>query len=80
LLDFKQFLGAFVLILINIISVYYYIRIIKVIFFETKNINPNNLEFQMTYPIYFYQANFFVLACLLTLLVFIFVYPTFFLC
>ena len=78
LLDFKQFLGAFVLILINIISVYYYIRIIKVIFFETKNINPNNLEFQMTYPIYFYQANFFVLACLLTLLVFIFVYPTFF--
>ena len=76
LLDLKMFIGAFLLILINMISVYYYIRIIKVVFFETKNINANNLEFQMTYPTHFQELNFFILAGLLISLSLIFVYPT----
>ena len=36
--------------MLNMVSVYYYIRIIKVVFFEVKGINKENLEFQMVYP------------------------------
>ena len=78
LLDFNNFLGAFFLMLLNMVSVYYYIRIIKVVFFEVKNIDLNNLEFQMTYPTYQYRSTSFIIACLLTALIFVFVYPTFF--
>ena len=51
---------------------------IKVVFFEVKNIDLNNLEFQMTYPTYQYKSTSFILACLLIALIFVFVYPTFF--
>ena len=78
LLDLKNFLGAFLLISLNIISVYYYIRIIKIVFFEVKGIDKNSLEFQMTYPTYQYESTSFILVCLLMSLIFIFVYPTFF--
>lgn len=78
LLDFKNFLGAFFLIMINMISVYYYIRIIKIIFFEEKDINRTNLEFQMTYHTYLNEFACFILVSLLISLFFIFCYPTYF--
>ena len=76
--DFKNFLGAFFLIMLNMVSVYYYIRIIKVVFFEVKGINKENLEFQMVYPTHQYELVSFILVCLLISLLFIFIYPTFF--
>jgi NADH:ubiquinone oxidoreductase subunit 2 (subunit N) len=73
-----MFLGAFFLILINMVSVYYYIRIIKIVFFEVKKVNTNNLEFQMTYPTYNQDVTSLILAGLLMSLLLVFVYPTFF--
>jgi NADH-quinone oxidoreductase subunit N len=78
LLDLEMFLGAFFLILINMVSVYYYIRIIKIVFFEVKKVNTNNLEFQMTYPTYNQDVTSLILAGLLMSLLLVFVYPTFF--
>lgn len=78
LLDFKQFLGAFLLMFFNIISVYYYIRIIKIIFFEIKILNSVNLEFQMTFKTYLHENLYFIIASLLFALIFIFFFPTYF--
>jgi NADH:ubiquinone oxidoreductase subunit 2 (subunit N) len=61
------------------VSVYYYIRIIKVIFFEVKGIDRNNIKFQMTYQVCQHELIFLLVVSLLLLLVFIFVYPSFFL-
>ena len=51
LLNFESFGSAILLILFNMVSVYYYIRIIKIIFFEVKGIDRNNIKFQMTYEV-----------------------------
>ena len=60
------------------VSVYYYIRIIKVIFFEVKGIDRNNIKFQMTYQVCQHELIFLLVVSLLLLLMFIFVYPSFF--
>ena len=61
------------------VSVYYYIRIIKIIFFEVKGIDSNNIKFQMTYEVCQHELIFLLLVSLLLLLMFIFAYPSFFL-
>lgn len=78
LLEFKQFLGSVLLMIFNIISVYYYIRIIKVVFFEVKMLSINNLEFQMTFNLYLQGIIIFLLVSLLFALIFVFFYPTLF--
>jgi len=78
LLESKQFFPAILLILFNVISVYYYIRIIKMIFFEVNLLNLNNLKFQMTYSIYLYQTLNSLFAILLFILIFIFFNPNLF--
>jgi len=79
LLNFESFGSAILLILFNMVSVYYYIRIIKVILFEVKGIDRNNIKFQMTYQVCQHELIFLLVVSLLLLLVFIFVYPSFFL-
>jgi hypothetical protein len=75
LLELKQFLGAVFLMLLNIISVYYYIRVIKITFFEISFLKTSNLEFQMIYTSNFYETRLFIIVFLLFSLVFIFFYP-----
>lgn len=79
LLSFEGFGGAICLMLLNMVSVFYYIRVIKIIFFEVKGLNKNNIEFQMTYPTYQHELIFLVLVVLLLSLLFMFFYPSFFL-
>jgi len=76
LLDTKQFLVSFIVIILNMISVYYYIRIIKVLFFESKNLVPSNLEFQMTYPVHSQEIFINILVLCLVILVYLFFKPT----
>jgi len=58
------------------ISVYYYIRIIKVLFFESKNLVPSNLEFQMTYPVHSQEIFINILVLCLVILIYLFFKPT----
>ena len=78
LIEFKRFLVAIILILLNMIAVYYYTRIIKITFFETKTLNNNNLEFQTNYNSYLYELSGFILVFLLVTLIYIFFNPTLF--
>lgn len=76
LLQFKQLLASFLIILLNLISVYYYIRIIKIIFFETKSLANNNLEFQMTYKNTLQVTLIHILAFCLFSLIYIYISPS----
>jgi len=77
LLGAKQFLTSFIVIMLNMISVYYYIRIVKILFFESKVLVSSNLGFQMTYsnPLQETLLNVFVFS--LFILIYLFFKPTF---
>ena len=78
LVEFKQILVALILILLNMIAVYYYTRIIKITFFEVKFLNRKNLEFQTTYKNFLHEISVFVLVFFMIALCYIFFYPSLF--
>ena len=49
LIESKLFLGSFILILISAIATFYYLRVIKIIFFESKNVKLKNEQFQIVF-------------------------------
>ena len=49
LIDSNQLIGSICLIMISAISVFYYIRVIKVIFFESKEVKSKNDQFQTVF-------------------------------
>ena len=74
---------AVLLIVISSISVFYYIRILKTLFFEKKLQNKNKEEvFQIVFINNHYQKIYFIFILFLFLLIFILFYPTdfYFLC
>jgi NADH-quinone oxidoreductase subunit N len=77
LIESKEYLISFVTICISIISVFYYIRIIKVIFFESSKIKLENLNFHfIVNNNSLNHISNFTLIYLQFLLVFIFFYPS----
>ena len=78
LLESNEILISILVFVLNMISVYYYLRIIKIIFFEDKNIKSSNLTFQMTYNSFLSETSESILVLLLIMLIYVFFDPTFF--
>ena len=76
LVDADQLLGALFLIMVSAISVYYYLRVIKVIYFESKGVVPDSYKFKTVYATNLFSLNSILIALCLFLLVFFFFYPT----
>lgn len=75
LVEAKLFFTVVLLILISIISVFYYIRVIKIIFFEKKKINFNNTKFQTVFFDTYIEFDTINLIVCLFLLLYVFFYP-----
>lgn len=69
-------IAAAILIIISSISVYYYIRMIKIMFFEPKSIEKNYEKFQVIFHSAFLDNIYLIMSILLALLLIIFFYPT----
>ena len=76
LIDSQQLLGAIIIIMLSSISVFYYIRVIKVIFFETKDIKVNNDKFQTIFQTGLFNFDCTIIAICLFSLIYFFFYPT----
>lgn len=79
----NKLIYAVLLIIISSISVFYYIRILKTLFFEKKLAKKNKEEaFQIVFINTHYQKIYFIFVLFLLLLIFILFYPTdlYFLC
>jgi len=77
LINSNEILGSLFLILISAVSVFYYIRVVKVVFFESKDVKVNNNSFQTIFQGNFFDLECTVLALSLFTLLLCFFYPTF---
>lgn len=76
LVSSNKVLSACALIIISSVSVFYYIRIIKIIFFEPKAIEKNYEKCQIIFHSFFLDTIYFNLVILLSLLILVFFSPT----
>ena len=72
----NEILIAALLVIISSISVFYYIRMIKIMFFEPKSVEKNYEKFQIVFYSSFLDNIYVIFAILLLLLLIIFFYPT----
>jgi len=72
----KAIFEAVLLILISAISVFYYLRVIKTVFFEAKEVKSNNSQLQTIFKLEIFEADVNIIAICLFLLIFIFFYLT----
>jgi len=78
LLENNNVLVSLLLILVSAISVFYYLRVLKVIFFEAKNFDKKkDLSFQMIFSDNFFSFDCLIISFCLFLLIFFFFYPSF---
>ena len=71
-----QLIGAISLIMISAISVFYYIRVIKVVFFESKEAKARNDEFQTIFKVDLFDFDCLVISICLFSLIYFFFYPS----
>jgi NADH-quinone oxidoreductase subunit N len=76
LIDSSQLIGSICLIMISAISVFYYIRVIKVIFFESKEVRSKNDQFQTVFNLSLFDFDCVIISICLFLLVYFFFYPS----
>jgi NADH:ubiquinone oxidoreductase subunit 2 (subunit N) len=76
LVELKLFIFLFSIIILSIISTFYYLRLIKIIFFEPKNFFVSNNSSLMIFSSRFLELNCFLNAWLLFLLLFFFFDPS----
>jgi NADH-quinone oxidoreductase subunit N len=76
LVQAKEVFEATALILISAVSVFYYIRVIKTVFFESKDVKSNNMQIQTIFKPEMFEFDSSIIAFCLFLLIFIFFYPT----
>ena len=76
LIDSNQLIGAICLIMISAISVFYYIRVVKVIFFESKEVRSRNDQFQTVFNLSLFDFDCLIISVCLFLLVYFFFYPS----
>lgn len=72
----EDYLVSLFLVIFSAISVFYYLRIIKTIFFESKNHFNRNEEFQVVFFSTFLLIDCFIISCCLFLLFFFFFNPS----
>jgi proton-translocating NADH-quinone oxidoreductase chain N len=77
LVEVGYFFTAILLVLIGIISVFYYVRFIKLLFFEKNNIRVQNIKYQTIFYNDKIEFDIFIIAVGLFLLLWIFFYPNF---
>lgn len=75
ILEEKNIFGSLLLILISAVSVFYYLRILKILFFESKEELKRNNKFQVLVFDSYSESDCLVTSFLLFLLVFIFFFP-----
>jgi len=76
LIDSNELFVSVFLVLISAVSVFYYIRVVKIIFFESKEVKPSNDSFQTIFNGILFDVDYAIIsACLFSLLLFFF-YPT----
>ena len=73
---FKSINCAISLIMISAISVFYYIRVIKVVFFESKEAKARNDQFQTIFTVNLFDFDCLVISICLFCLVYFFFYPS----
>ena len=75
LISSNFWLTSVVIVLVSSISVFYYIRIVKVLFFETKDLRVNNQNIQTTFSVDLFDLYCTIMALGLYLLFFFFLFP-----
>jgi proton-translocating NADH-quinone oxidoreductase chain N len=75
LVDSNFWLTSVVIVLISSISVFYYIRVVKVLFFESKDLKVNNQNIQTTFSVDLFDLYCIIMALGLYLLFFFFLFP-----
>jgi NADH-quinone oxidoreductase subunit N len=75
LIDSSQILAASIFIVISSVSVYYYIRIVKIAYFESNNVSTTP-AIQVTFANDFFGVEYILFSLLLFLLIFLFAFPT----
>jgi proton-translocating NADH-quinone oxidoreductase chain N len=75
LMEVEMYFTVVILILISVISVFYYIRFIKLLFFEKKNILYSNIKYQTIFYDNFIEMDITNIVIGLFLLLYIFFYP-----
>ena len=76
LIDSNELIGSIFLIMISAISVFYYIRVVKVIFFESKDVKVNNDQFQTIFNKDLFTFDYLIISSCIFLLIYLFFYPT----
>ena len=76
LVESNKLISALLLVLISAVSVFYYLRIIKTVFFESKNEIKSNKEFQVVFTNSFLFIDCLVISLCLFGLLFFFFNPT----
>jgi NADH-quinone oxidoreductase subunit N len=76
LINSNEILGSFILIVISAVSTFYYLRILKVVFFEYKDKNLKIENMQIVFNSSFSFLNYLIISTLLFCLFFIFFYPS----
>jgi NADH:ubiquinone oxidoreductase subunit 2 (subunit N) len=76
LIGSEEIIGSLFLIMISAISVFYYIRVVKVMFFESKDIQVKNDQFQTVFKDGFFELDCLIISICLFSLVYLFFYPT----
>ena len=76
LINADQLMGAISLIMISAVSVFYYIRVIKVVFFESKEAKARNDEFQTIFKVNLFDFDCLVISVCLFSLIYFFFYPS----
>ena len=75
LVDSNFWLSSIVIVLISSISVFYYIRVVKVLFFESKDLKVNNQNIQTTFSVELFDIYCIIIAFGLYSLFFFFLFP-----
>lgn len=76
LVEVNNIMGSLLLVLLSAVSVFYYLRIIKIIYFESKDLNFNK-QFQIVFNTPLFDLECLLICVCLFLLVFFFFYPSF---
>ena len=76
LIEANQLVVAIFLIMISAISVFYYIRVVNVIFFESKEYQYTNDNIHTVFNTGLFHTDYLIIAGCLFLLIFFFFYPT----
>jgi len=76
LVESNNILGSLLLVLISAVSVFYYLRIIKIVYFESKDLSFNK-QFQIVFHTPLFDLECLVICFCLFLLLFFFFYPSF---